>query len=1247
LIDVGSGTASRAVRPWRHSVAPATGGLGVDLDLVSIWRELGAAARECVERAGADPADVASVAVTSMRDTTVVLDGGGSVLLAAPNRDARAVGEASDLAARRGDWLYDRTGHWPSPVASAARLRWLAAHHPDAWARAAHVLSLSDWIALQLCGEIASDPSQCAETLLFDIRKRAWSSELAAEAGVSEKLLPPVLAAGERLGALGAEAAALLGLRTGCAVAVGGADTHCGVLAAGAMQPGDAAVVAGSSVPVAMLHDRPLVDAERRLWSGCHLVPGLWLIESNAGLMGEALEWLAGVLFPDSRRPLVRLLAEAETGGAAAGAWSTFGTSLMNAREMTLPTGALSLSHLALSRGPRGRGELARAVVAGIACAVRANLEQAEAVCGTRADLLRLAGGMARGDLFVRLLAAVAGRPVSVHEDATALGAAICGGVAAGVFVDLAAGVAALGRSAATVAPGDDELSADYFESWCRLRDSQAPARAAAAERILPGLLERAEKAVATPAAKERRRPRILVTADFDPGALAALGEIGDVEAASFRSAMRLLSGDALVDALAGFEVFVTEVDVVDAAALARLPDLRAVVSCRGDAVNVDAEACTAYGIPVLNAPGRNADAVAELTVAFLLALARKLPAASAFLRQPGIEAGDMGRMGQAFAQLQGRELWHKTIGLVGCGAVGAGVARRLAPFGARVLVHDPHLPAARIAQLDAEAVTLEELLERSDFVSLHAAVTDETRHLIDAAALRRVRPGCFLINTARAALVDEAALLAALREGHLGGAALDVFAVEPPGSDHPLLALDNVIATPHVAGNTTDIAAHQGRIVGDDLRLLVAGRRPRHLINAEVWAGFDWDAPRPTPDAATRARLAERAAPAVTDLERNRAAEETAAPAAPVEAPAEMIERMRAIIEGFIAGFAADPAATAAAAGNDVTLHFTLKDLGLDFYLRLRDGQASGGLGTPPPPGGADVELRMRAAVFDGMFTGAVDPMQEAMSGGLSFRGDTTKAMTLQSLQGGLSRVYQEVRAEVGDPGDLASLGSAAGTTAAVALAPGDVREELLRVVHELYEAELITATGGNVSVRVDGSDDQIWITPSRMFKGDLRPEILVRVDLDGTPLDEDALSPSSETVMHCAIYRARPDVRAVVHAHAPHATILANTGLDLLPISTEAAFFSDIGRVPFIMPGTRELADAVVEAMGGGWAVLMRNHGIVGGGRNLRRAADMVEIIERSCEVILACEAAGRPTSTLPDDVVATLRKIGDVVA
>jgi len=289
-----------------------------------------------------------------------------------------------------------------------------------------------------------------------------------------------------------------------------------------------------------------------------------------------------------------------------------------------------------------------------------------------------------------------------------------------------------------------------------------------------------------------------------------------------------------------------------------------------------------------------------------------------------------------------------------------------------------------------------------------------------------------------------------------------------------------------------------------------------------------------------------------------------------------------------------------------------------------------------------------MRGEILDGMFNGTVDAMECAMNGELSFMGDAGKAMTLTHIQGDMERIYAAARAEVGDPGDLGALGRpGAAATTTHSIGPNDVREELVAIMQELYESQVITATGGNISVRVPGTTDEVWITPSRLFKGDLRPELMVRINLAGENLVPGARSPSSEWCMHTRILQRKSQANAVIHAHAPNATILANCGLPFLPISTEAAFFGNIPRVPFLMPGTPELADAVADAMEDEWAVLMINHGIIVAGRNLRRAADMVEIIERSAEVILGCYAVGKEPPLLPADAVDYFRKLGDIVA
>ena len=1269
LLDVETGAVTTATRPWTHGVTPDTGGLGRDLDLDALWASLADATHEAMARADATPDRVLGIAATSMRFATVVLDRNGEALLAAPNRDARASLEGLVLAAQHGAELHAASGHWPNPIFSAARLRWFSVRDAGAALQepGATVLALSDWLTWRLCGERVAEPSHAASTALFDLSRGDWAFEAIDRLGLPRSAFPPLVPCGARVGALTAEAARALGLPAGLPVGMGGADTQCGLLGAAAVDPGQAAVVAGTTAPVQLVTARAMLHPEGRLWTGHHVVSDRFVLESNAGSVGETLDWMGRLLFPDAPNPAARLLAEAAAAPPGAGGIvSTLGADVMDGRELKLPLGSVTLSHLCGAGDVDARGPFARAIVEGMVFALRANVDQVMTFADVTPTALRLAGGMSRSAFFAQLFADVAGRPIEVcpQPEASALGAALCAGVAAGVFTDLATAGRSRERALHPVAPDAHrvELYAPLFANWLALRAAQAPAHATAMGTILPAVISSGASAAPTTGAAAVR-PRILVTADMDEPSLEALRALGDVVHESFRERMRLLAGPGLVQALAGYSVFVTEVDVVDAAALEKLPELRVVAACRGDAVNVDVAACTAYGVPVLHAPGRNAGAVADLTLAFLLMLARKLTAAAAFLHDPTIEPGDLSRMGQAFTLLRGHELWGRTVGLVGLGAVGREVVRRLAPFGARILVYDPFVPVEAVVRAGAEPASLAELLAASDFVSLHAAVTDASRGLIGAAELARMKPGACLVNTARAALVDEDALADALSRGHLAGAALDAFSVEPPGADHPLVALPNVIATPHVGGNTHEVATHQGRVIAGELARLVRGAPPRHVLDPAALEDFSFTRPRRAPARDALAGLAKRPAPTVTDLQREPAPSWVAAPrgaaaagvpqtATQTSLPGPLrvadgasVAAFTRILEGFSTAIAHDERLRLFSADQDVTLHFKLPDAGRELWFRLRHGSVSSGLGAPD--GRAEVVLRLGADVLDGMFTGRVNPMEKAMTGGLSFTGDAAKAMTLQHLQADLRRLYQAARDAVGDPGDLSALNaSAPGTAVAAPVRPGDEREELVAIVRELYAQGVITATGGNVSLRIPDKDE-LWITPSQLFKGDLRPEILVRIDLEGQPLDATGHSPSSERLMHCAVYQARKDARAVVHAHAPHATILANAGLPFLPISTEAAFFGEIPRVPFIMPGTAALADAIREAVRESWAVLMVNHGLLVAGRSLRRAADMVEIVERSAQLILGCHAVGRTPPSLPDDVVRTLRKMGDLVA
>jgi D-3-phosphoglycerate dehydrogenase len=279
---------------------------------------------------------------------------------------------------------------------------------------------------------------------------------------------------------------------------------------------------------------------------------------------------------------------------------------------------------------------------------------------------------------------------------------------------------------------------------------------------------------------------------------------------------------DQIVEFVDGAEILINHLAPISGEILDRLPALRLIAVSRGGPVNIDVAACKARNVRLVNTPGRNASAVAEFTIAAILAETRLIRAGHEALRQ-GVWRGDLYRFYKIDAELS-----EMTVGLIGYGFIGTRVVKLLKPFGCRILVADPYrdLSAEDLAD-GVVKVDLDRLLAESDVVSLHARVTDETKGFLAAPQFARMRKGAYFINTARGPMVNYDDLYVALESRHIRGAMLETFWLEPPPADSPLLKLDNVTLTPHIAGASTTTVRIAARMVAEEIRRYTSGETP------------------------------------------------------------------------------------------------------------------------------------------------------------------------------------------------------------------------------------------------------------------------------------------------------------------------------------------------------------------------------------------------------------------------------------
>jgi phosphoglycerate dehydrogenase-like enzyme len=328
--------------------------------------------------------------------------------------------------------------------------------------------------------------------------------------------------------------------------------------------------------------------------------------------------------------------------------------------------------------------------------------------------------------------------------------------------------------------------------------------------------------------------PRALILAPFDRSHLAALSQTIEVSHESWMDTRRLYDPEELASRLRDEDIpiLVVEADFVFEEVFQGAPSLRFVGICRSSTSQVDLDAATLHGVLVVNTPGRNAQAVAEHALGLMLSLARRIPTAHRYITD-----GRWRDPVEPYLSMRGIELAGRTIGLIGLGAIGRRLASMASALGMKPLAYDPYASGAPVG---VRLTDLDSLLAEADFVSVHVPHTPETEGLIDARRLGLMKATAYLVNLSDAAIIEEEALVAALREQRIAGAALDVFETHPIMPTSPLLSLDNVVLTPHLGGATEETIERHSKLMAEEIQRFLQGQRPKNLVNPEAWSPGD-----------------------------------------------------------------------------------------------------------------------------------------------------------------------------------------------------------------------------------------------------------------------------------------------------------------------------------------------------------------------------------------------------------------------
>ncbi len=475
LFDVAGSPVSSAYRQWKYDSPPEVAPLGREFNPAVFWDTVCQVSQQSISEAGVRPSDIVAVSSASQRHGVVFLDKDGAELYGGPNTDLRALVEGFAIDAEHGGELRRITGHSPAFLFAPAKLRWFKANRPDVYERIATMLTISNWILYRLSGRRVAEPSSDSDTGLVDIGSSCWSTDLQNTFDLVQGVCPEMAAAGTCVGSVSTKVAEQTGLMPGTPVVVGGADTQCGLLGMGVRDEGQVGIVAGWSAAIQMVTDEPTIDRSGKIWSSCHILPGKWVLESNAAEAGGAYAWLSQLLFEgadsqeDTYSLMDRLAGEAPAGSG--GALAFIGPRAMDMTRLKPLVGGVFFP-ITPSVTEVERKHIIRAALENLSFAFKANCRQLEETSHLKMKLVSIGGGLARSQALGQILADVLAMPVGYYgmAEVTSYGAAMCAAVGAGVYADLVKAADAMSPRPKVVSPDKNGIQeyARYYEKWLK-----------------------------------------------------------------------------------------------------------------------------------------------------------------------------------------------------------------------------------------------------------------------------------------------------------------------------------------------------------------------------------------------------------------------------------------------------------------------------------------------------------------------------------------------------------------------------------------------------------------------------------------------------------------------------------------------------------------------------------------------------------------------------------------------------------